>query len=109
MNKEEAIEQLNSLICAWEYPDREKGNIINQTDINAIGVIMNELELANDKLECINKLINTKREDYALRRFNNENINYEEELFSYDEDIFSIIDGGNDERETNTGTNNNAD
>jgi hypothetical protein len=51
MNKEKATEQLQRLTFDWE----ENGLFtkLNQTDINAIGVIMSELELANEKLEKI--------------------------------------------------------
>ena len=59
MNKEEATEQLQRLTFDWE----ENGLFtkLNQTDINAIGVIMSELELTNEKLEKIKEYCKTNR------------------------------------------------
>lgn len=51
MNKEEAIKQLYRLSLDWE----EDGAFtkLNQTDINAIGMVISELEIVNKKLERI--------------------------------------------------------
>lgn len=51
MNKEEAIEQLYRLSLDWE----EDGAFtkLNQTDINAIKIIVDELDIANKKLDEI--------------------------------------------------------
>jgi hypothetical protein len=49
MNKEEAIEQLYRLSLDWE--ENGLDTKLNQTDINAIGMVISELEIANKKLE----------------------------------------------------------
>lgn len=49
MTKEEAIEQLYRLSLDWE--ENGLDTKLNQTDINAIGMVISELEIANKKLE----------------------------------------------------------
>jgi hypothetical protein len=58
MNKEEAIEQLYRLSLDWE--ENGLDTKLNQTDINAIGMVISELEIANKKLEDIENLVKTK-------------------------------------------------
>lgn len=56
MSKEEAIEQLYRLSIDW----KENGldTKLNQTDINAIGMVISELDIANKKLDKIKELVN---------------------------------------------------
>ena len=55
MNKEEAIEQLYRLILDWE--ENGLDTKLNQTDINAIKIIVSELDIANKKLDKIKELV----------------------------------------------------
>lgn len=57
MNREEALEQLYHLRLDWE----EHGLYckLNQTDINAIGIIVSELDKANNNLAEINKIVSS--------------------------------------------------
>lgn len=55
MNKEEAIEQLQRLSLDWE--ENGLNTRLNQTDINAIGILVSELDIANMKLDKIKEYI----------------------------------------------------
>jgi hypothetical protein len=55
MNKEEAIEQLYRLSLDWE--ENGLDTKVNQTDINAIKIIVSELDIANKKLDKIDTFI----------------------------------------------------
>ena len=55
MNKEEALEQIYRLKLDWE--DEGLNTKLNQTDINAIGIIVSELDIANKKLNKIKEYI----------------------------------------------------
>ena len=69
MNKEEALEQLYRLSLDWE----EEGAFtkLSQTDINAIGIVCSELNIANKKLEEIKQYINENtRPEYRNGRNN---------------------------------------
>ena len=86
MNKEEAIEQLYRLSLDWE--ENGLDTKLNQTDINAIKIIVSELDIANKKLE-------------EIKLYCESNINYyndpDEGAIKQCEidglDILSIIDG----------------
>jgi hypothetical protein len=56
MNKKEAIEQLYRLSLDWE--ENGLDTKLNQTDINAIKIIVSELDIANKKLEDMKEYIN---------------------------------------------------
>ena len=55
MNKEEAIIQLHELNLDWE--ENGLDTKLNQTDINAIKILVSELDIANKKIEEIEKYI----------------------------------------------------
>lgn len=73
MNREEALEQLYHLRLDWE----EQGLYckLNQTDINAIGIIVSELDKANNKIEKIEETTEKENEvfvhDYSCITPNN--------------------------------------
>lgn len=76
MNKEEALKQINDLISDW---DSNKA-ILNQTDINAIKVIVKELSMLEEEYKIL--VVTSKqledeqaREIYELKRM----LNSEEE------------------------------
>jgi hypothetical protein len=69
MNKEEAIEQLYRLSLDWE--ENGLDTKLNQTDINAIKIIVGELDIANKKLEETKEYINKNiRHEYRNGRNN---------------------------------------
>lgn len=76
MNKEEALKKINDLISDW---DSNKA-ILNQTDINAIKVIVKELSMLEEEYKIL--VVTSKqledeqaREIYELKRM----LNSEEE------------------------------
>ena len=92
MNKEESIEQLLRLKNDWE----ENGAFtkLNQTDINAIGIVMSDLEEANKNKDEIKEFVNKKiRHEY---RNGNTNEFYLELNQKELKELLSIIGGNND-------------
>lgn len=87
MSKEEAIEQLYRLSLDWE--ENGLDTKLNQTDINAIGIVISELDIANEKLEDIKEYTDKKLNENSLQKYPYRTLDCKY--------ILSII-GGNDEK-----------
>lgn len=90
MNKKEAIEQLYRLSLDWE--ENGLDTKLNQTDINAIGIVISELEIANKKLEDLKEHLENSK--FYYKDEDSEEIY--EDYYPSATDILSII-GGNDD------------
>jgi D-ribose pyranose/furanose isomerase RbsD len=76
MNTEEAIYQLYRL--SWDWEDEGLNTKLNQTDINAIGIVCSELEIAKKEFQEYRKLQQEKEE--LIKHCENEIYNQKESI-----------------------------
>lgn len=79
MNIKESIEQIETLIEAWELDEAE----LNQTDINAMQVLLKEIQELKKQFDKANDELYTLKNKYNIRLLNQISENIEPDCEDY--------------------------
>lgn len=93
MNIQEATKQLNELLEAWDLNEAS----LNQTDINAIRVVVKELSLKDREYEVLKITSESIEEDqqreiYELQQIRNKAIDYLEKRKSEEHETLNMYE-----------------